>query len=301
MSRIYEALEKAERERKSTGKNVESEKKTIGVGPIPFVEETPEVRKTPGVVKTQGTEKIPTVQKAPISEKPGDRAIMPPTRMDALAAEEFRKLRTMILHTSASKPMQAILVTSALPGEGKSTVASNLALVISQGIKEHALLIDCDLRNSSFSPFINRSKPLGLSDYLMGKLDPAKLIVRTGAPKLSVVPSGSITSNPAELVGSEKMRDLVAALKSRYANRYIIIDGPPITLTTEPVLLSEMVDGVIVVVLAGKTPREVVQRAANNIKKEKILGVVLNQIDTKSSSYHSRYYFRYYHHPGKKG
>ena len=301
MSRIYEALEKAERERKSAGKNVESEKKTIGVGPIPLVEEIPEVRKTPGVVKTPGAEKTPIIPKVPIKEKPGDRVIMPPTRLDAVAAEEFRKLRTIIFHISVSKPMQTILVTSALPGEGKSTVASNLALVISQGVKEHALLIDCDLRNPTISPFVRRNKPLGLSDYLMGNLDPSSLIVRTGAPKLSVLPSGSITSNPAELVGSEKMRDLVATLKSQYANRYIIIDGPPIMLTTEPVLLSEMVDGVIVVALAAKTPREVVQRAVNSIRKEKILGIVLNRIEAKSSSYHSRYYHRYYHYPGKKG
>ena len=121
--------------------------------------------------------------------------------------------------------------------------------------------------------------------------------MRTGIPKLSVLPSGSIASNPAELVGSEKMRNLVKTLKSQYANRYIIIDAPPIMLTTEPVILSEMVDGVIVVVLAGKTPREVVQKALNSIHREKILGIVFNQIKAKTSYYHtSEYYY-----PQKRG
>ena len=188
--------------------------------------------------------------------------------------------------------MQTILVTSAVPREGKSTVASNLALAISQGVKEHALLIDCDLRNSHITPFIRRNiLPLGLSDYLMGKLNPTNLIVRTRIPKLSVLPSGSITPNPAELLGSEKMRNLTKTLKSQYSNRYIIIDSPPIILTTDPIILSEMVDGVIVVVLAGKTPREVVQKAVNSINKEKIFGIVLNQIEAKPSPYSSGNYY----------
>ena len=258
MSRIYKVLEKAEREQKAS-------------------------------VKSIGTEKGPIISKGSIKEKPGDRSVYP-TGPNTIAAEEFRKLRTIIFKTSISKPMQTILVTSAVPREGKSTVASNLALVIAQGIKEHALLIDCDLRISHRTHLLKRNIPLGLSDYLMGKLNPKNLIVSTGTPKLSVLPSGSITSNPAELVGSERMRNLMKTLKSQNANRYIIIDSPPIMSATEPVILSEMVEGVIVVVLAGKTPREVVQRALKEINKEKILGIVLNQIKAKPSSYSSYYY-----------
>jgi protein-tyrosine kinase len=254
---MYKALEKAERERKDT-------------------------------VKSIGTEKSPIISKESSKENKGERSISIP-RPNPIAAEEFRKLRTMILRTSISRPMQTILVTSAVPREGKSTIASNLALAISRGVKEHALFIDCDLRNSHKNPLLGLNIPLGLSDYLMGKLNHSKLIVRTRIPKLSVLPSGSITSNPAELVGSEKMRNLMKALKSHYANRYIIIDSPPIMLTTEPIILSEMVDGVILVVLAEKTPREVVQRAVKEINKEKILGIVLNQIKAKPSSYSYRY------------
>jgi len=259
MSKIYKALEKAERERKHT-------------------------------VKSIGAKKSPIISKGSSKERTSERPISL-TRLNTIAAEEFRKLRTVIFKTSISKPMQTLLVTSAVPREGKSTVASNLALAISQGVKEHALLIDCDLRNSHKNPLLRLDIPSGLTDYLMGKLNPSNLIVRTRIPKLSVLPSGSITSNPAELVGSEKMGNLLKALKSQYANRYIIIDSPPIMLTTEPIILSEMVDGVIVVALAGKTPREVVQRAVNSINKEKILGIVLNQIKAKHSSYYSPYYY----------
>lgn len=262
MSKMHKALEKAERERRATVKSI----------------------------KTGKAEKGPIVSKGSIKEKPGDRP-MYLTGASALAAEEFRKLRTMIFQTSVSKPMQTILVTSAVAGEGKSTVASNLALAISHGVKEHALLVDCDLRNSHNTPLIKRNIPSGLSDYLMGKLNPINLIVKTGTPRLSVLPSGSIASNPAELVGSEKMRNLVKTLKTQYAHRYIIIDSPPIILTTEPTILSEMVDGVIVVVLVGKTPRELVQKAVSSINKEKILGIVLNQIKAKPSYYQSSGYY----------
>jgi len=260
---MYKALEKAERERRANVKSVRTVKKS------------------------------PIVSKESTKKKTAAEGSMYLAGRNALAAEEFRKLRTMIFQTSISKPMQTILVTSAVAGEGKSTVASNLALAISHGVKEHALLIDCDLRNTHNTPLIKRNIPLGLSDYLMGRLNPVNLIVRTDTPKLSVLPSGSIASNPAELVGSEKMRLLIKTLKSQYANRYIIIDSPPIILTTEPIILSEMVDGVIVVVLAGKTPREVVQKAVTSINKEKILGIVLNQSEVKHHYHSSEYYYSY--------
>jgi capsular exopolysaccharide synthesis family protein len=259
MSKMYKVLEKAERERRTT-------------------------------IKSVRTKKGPIVSRASAKEKPADRSIYL-TGPNALAAEEFRKLRTIIFQTSISKPMQTILVTSAVAGEGKSTIASNLALAISRGVKEHALLIDCDLRNPHNTPLIRRNISFGLSDYLMGKLNPINLIVRTETPKLSVIPTGSIASNPAELVGSEKMKILMKTLKSQYANRYIVIDSPPIILTTEPIILSEMVDGVIVVVLAGKTPREVVQKGVNSINMEKILGIVLNQSAAKPSYHSPEYYY----------
>lgn len=265
MSKMYKALEKAERERKHT-------------------------------VKSIGAKKSSIISKESIKEKSGERSISIP-RPNDIAAEEFRKLRTVILQTSISRPMQTLLVTSAVPGEGKSTVAINLAFAISQGVKEHALLIDGDLRNPHKNPLLRLNKTSGLSDYLMGKLNPSNLIVRTQIPKLSILPSGSMTSNPAELVGSERMGNLVKELKSQYANRYIIIDSSPIMLTTEPIILSKMVDGVIIVVLAGKTAREVVQRAINSVAKEKILGIILNQIEAKPSSY----YYSPYYYPKKMG
>jgi capsular exopolysaccharide synthesis family protein len=256
---MYKALEKAERERRASVKSIK-------------------------------TKKRPIVFKKSVKAKPSGRP-MYLTGESALAAEEFRKLRTLIFQTSLSKPMQTILVTSAVPGEGKSTVASNLALSISHGVKEQALLIDCDLRNSHNTPLIKQNISSGLSDYLMGKLNPTNLIMKTGISKLAVLPSGSVTSNPAELVGSEKMKHLIQTLKSQYAHRYIIIDSSPVIVATEPIILSEMVDGVILVLRAGKTPRELVQRAISSIHKEKIIGVVLNRMKIKSSYHSSGYYY----------
>ena len=272
MSRIYKALEKAERERKAT-------------------------------VTSLRPEETPIISKEQIEEKPRDRStyiagtyIAGP---NTIAAEEFRKLRTLIFQTSKSKPMRTLLVTSAAPGEGKSTVAINLALAIALGVKERALLVDCDLRNPHKNPLLKGNTLPGLSDYLTDKLEPKDLIVRTETPKLSVLPSGSRTSSAAELLGSEEMKNLMETLKLQDAYRYIIIDSPPIMVTTEPVILSEMVDGIILVVLAAKTPRDLVQRAIDSINKEKILGIVLNQIKSEPSSYPYKHY--YHNYPQKRG
>jgi capsular exopolysaccharide synthesis family protein len=264
MSKIYKALEKAERERKAA-------------------------------VTSLRPEKAPIISREQTKEKPEDRSTYGAGTYIAgpntIAAEEFRKLRTLIFHTSRSKPMRTLLVTSAAPGEGKSTVAINLALAIALGVKERALLVDCDLRNPHKNPLLKGNTTPGLSDYLTDKLKPEDLTVKTETPKLSVLPSGSRTLNAAELLGSEEMRNLIETLKVQDAHRYIIIDSPPIIVTTEPVILSEMVDGIILVVLAAKTPRDLVQRAIESIEKEKILGIVLNQIKPEPSSYSYKHHY----------
>ena len=214
----------------------------------------------------------------------------------SIVAEQFRKLRTYLFRPGLQNPPKTILVTSAFSGEGKSLIAINLAISIAVELNSHALLVDCDLRNPTLSRWFGLQKSKGLSDYLLEKGELADLLVKTQVDKLSLLCGGSAQDNPVELIGSKKMESLVDELKSRYQDRYIILDSSPVLATTEPNVLDKMVDGIILVVRAGETPRESVQQAIKLLKTEKIIGVVLNDMEFKSSALHSRYFgtSRYY-------
>jgi len=214
----------------------------------------------------------------------------------SIVAEQFRKLRTYLLRPGLQNPPKTILVTSAFSGEGKSLIAINLAISIAIELNSYALLVDCDLRNPTLSRWFGLHDSRGLSDYLLERADLTDLLVKTQVDKLSLLCGGSSQENPVELIGSKKMESLVEELKSRYHDRYIILDSSPVLATTEPNVLDEMVDGIILVVRAGETPRESVQQAIKLLKTEKIIGVVLNDMEFKSSALHSRYFGtnRYY-------
>ncbi len=182
------------------------------------------------------------------------------------------------------------MVTSALQGEGKTFVAANLAVGIAFDLHLHALLVDCDLRNPSLGEHFGLTDGKGLSDFLVGKESIPNLITHTKLERLTLISGGSIPVNPAELVGSKKMEAMVEEIKNRYDDRYIIFDTTPILATSEPEILTKLVDGIILVVRAGFTPRETVQQAINLIGKEKLLGVILNQVEFKSSGLFKKYF-----------
>ena len=215
----------------------------------------------------------------------------------SIVAEQFRKLRTYLLRPALKNPPKTILVTSALSGEGKSLISINLAISIAIELQSHALLVDCDLRNPTLSRWFGLQEAKGLSDYLLGQIELPDLIVKTRIDKLSLLCGGSTQENPVELIGSNKMEAMVNELKSRYTDRYIIFDSSPVLATTEPNVLDKMVDGILVVVRAGETPRESVQQAVKMLQQDKILGVVLNDLEFRTSALHSRYFGtnRYYH------
>jgi exopolysaccharide/PEP-CTERM locus tyrosine autokinase len=182
------------------------------------------------------------------------------------------------------------MVASAVSGEGKSLVAVNLASIIAVELHSHALLVDCDLRNPSITRWFGLQEKKGLSDYLIGETEVQDLLIKTSIDKLSILSGGSIQENPVELVGSNKMKTLIQDLKSRYEDRYIIIDSSPILATTEPSVLNEIVDGIILVIKSGDTPRETIQQAVKLLNKNKILGVVLNNMQFKTKALFQRYF-----------
>jgi protein-tyrosine kinase len=216
----------------------------------------------------------------------------------SMVAEQFRRLRTFIIKPwMDDKSPKTILVTSAFSEEGKSLIAVNLAITIAIDLQSHALLVDCDLRNPSLSRMFGLQEEKGLSNYLMGEAEIPELLIKTPVDKLSILPGGGLQDNPVELIGSNKMKSLVQDLKSRYEDRYIIIDSSPILATTEPSVINKMVDGIILVIRSGETPRESVQQAMKMLEKDKILGVVLNNLEFKTEAMIRRYFGtkRYYY------
>ncbi|NWF56727.1 MAG: polysaccharide biosynthesis tyrosine autokinase [Syntrophaceae bacterium] len=226
---------------------------------------------------------------------------------DSVASEQFRKLRTQLLRLRLPKPPRTILVTSAKAGEGKTFTSANLAAGIAHEFNAHALLVDADLRNPSLGDWFGISNGYGLSDYLVGRKEIPELLIKTEIERLRILLGGTLQDNATELIGSARMEALIQELKSRYADRYIIFDSTPLLATSEPEVLSKMVDGILIVVRAGETPRETVKQAISSLEKEKILGMVLNDLQFRSSGLTNRYfgsndpYYGYRYGQKKKG
>lgn len=201
----------------------------------------------------------------------------------SVEAEQFRILKTAILFPQKGIPPRTIMVTSTVPGEGKSFVASNIAISIAQGIDEYVLLMDCDLRKPSLHSKFGFSIVPGLSEHLShsGKKSLGAIIYKTAVDKLSLLPAGRPPANPSELISSDEMRALIQEVKNRYPDRYIIIDSPPPYLTAEANALARQVDGIIIVVKIGKTKGSHVRDLIDTYGREKILGVVKNFSEQK--------------------
>ena len=267
MSKIYRALEKAERDRGS--------------------DEPPVLSKIEDVF----------IEKNPIAPEPGDgngkgfdARLIAYSEPGSVAAEQFRKLRTQIYRRNILTPFRTIMVTSSTTAEGKSFVAANIGVALARDLHAQALLIDCDLRNPTLTKWFGLENKKGLADYLKGGGDFSQYAKETGVGKLNIVPAGTMPQNPTELLGSNRMKDLVEELGGQSENGFVIMDSTPILSTTEPEVLAKLIDGIIFVVRAGSTPRETVERAVGVLEKDKILGVVLNDLTFKSSGLFSRYF-----------
>jgi protein-tyrosine kinase len=195
----------------------------------------------------------------------------------SVEAEIFKVLRTNILFPKDGTPPPSVMVTSALPGDGKSFIASNLAVSIAQGIEEYVLLMDCDMRRSTIHKIFGFDDNIsGLSEYLSKDVPLTSLLRRTVTKKLTILPGGRTPNNPSELLSSQRMKDLLEETKKRYKDRFIIVDSPPPHLTAETTALAKYVDGIVLVVRSGRTPKPLVEALIEKIGREKIIGVVLN-------------------------
>ena len=207
----------------------------------------------------------------------------------SIEAELFKVLRGKILFPTLGKPPKSILITSAAPGEGKSFIASNLAVNLAHGIENHVLLLDCDIRRPTIHKLFGFGEVDGLSEHLSNGIKWTSLLIESGVDKLNILPSGKSRDNPAELLSSDKMATLIEDIKNQYEDRFLIIDSPPPLLAPETVALSKHVDGIIVVIKYSSTPLHVVEELIENLGREKILGAVVNQFNSRISSKHYGY------------
>jgi capsular exopolysaccharide synthesis family protein len=211
---------------------------------------------------------------------------------DSKIWEAYRSLRTSILLSCSGQQPQIMLVTSTFSGEGKTTTASNTAIVFSQ-TGARTLLIELDMRKPRLANEFGLSKLKGMSSFLSGNSDLTSQIQKTKIPNLSLLTSGPIPPNPAELIGSERMSQALGILSQHF--KYIIIDSPPVLSVTDARLLTSYVDGVILVVHGGKTNKNAISRASVHLQQvgAKVLGTLINNVNVESPEY-SYYYNQYY-------
>ncbi len=276
MSRIYRALEKAEKEKQQKTKGepfyTNLEKEMFSKEDEPILKSTYGLE---GKLYQLIREQSPILLADPSS----------------FAAEQFRKLKTHIF-LRFTNPPHFFLITSSIAGEGKTTAAINLAIAISQELDRTAILVQTDLRKAG-SNLKGQESLRNLSNYLEGRIGISEILRNSEGGNLLFIPAGKPTAKPAEMIGSKRMEELFMAMRSFGKNPYIIIDSPPILSTSEPISLSKMVDGIILVVLAGETPKGAVRRSVEAIGRQKIIGFIFNQKELMRSRTYGDYYYTY--------
>lgn len=216
-------------------------------------------------------------------------------------SEAYRNIRTSILLSFSEKPPKTLAISSPNPAEGKTTTVLNTAIALAQ-TGANVLLIDADMRKPRIHAIFNYENGAGLSSYLSGNAGLESIIQNSGIPNLSYIPSGPIPPNPSELLGSSLFKNTLDSLKDAFD--HVLIDAPPVLGFADSAILSSMVDGTMIVVVGGKTPRETLQQAREILMQvnARILGVVINRVDIRRDAYHSyhSYHYRYHYYYGKE-
>jgi len=210
---------------------------------------------------------------------------------NARGTEEFRTLRSRLYHTREKMTLKKILVTSALPKEGKSFTSANLAQVLVRQHGRRVLLIDGDLRAPRLHTMLGTTSAPGLANYLQGSADEFSIMQRGPMENLFFIPSGEQISDAAELVANGKLKILLQRVEPLFD--WIIIDSPPAVPVSDASILAKVCDGVVMVVRSNTTPVDLARRAREEFPDEALVGVVLNGTDNDTSPY-SRYYYNAY-------
>jgi capsular exopolysaccharide synthesis family protein len=290
MSRIYEALQRADRERQvGQGPGVEQfaeppvaadAEERLAAKPAPVLENIAQYRWTPSLPS------FPTLA----DRGPG--------------VEQFRSLRSRIYQARYEAPMKTILVSSGMPAEGKSFVTANLAMSLARNSVNSVLLIDGDLRRPTLHKLLGAPNEVGLADYLAGTAELHTVMQRDSSPgaaenagqrgisNLTLIPSGRCGDNSSELVANSRIEELIANMSPHFD--WILIDSPPVLVVTDAVELARAADAVVLVARGASTPYDVAQRTQATFSNFRILGFVLNDIRHAPR----RGYYYYYHYYG---
>ena len=208
----------------------------------------------------------------------------------SVVSEQYKTLTTNLLNYNKGRPPHTIAITSSVHSEGKTVTALNLAITMAQSTqKSKILLLDADMRKGQLTRYLGTGFHNGLSEYLSGKANLNDIIFNIDIDHLSFISCGAVPSNPAELLGSSKMKELISKLRSEF--EFILVDTPPVIPVTDPVIVGTQVEGVIMVVQAGRTQRGIVKRAMELLDQAhtNLIGHVLTGIEYFVPQYIYRY------------
>ena len=302
MSRIHEALKKAEQERAASQGGAapsvlapEPNSPAFHEAQLSEATAPSQISAMPGFASPYSLDGL--LARCPQLEwKPDLGAMLFMNGNDAAkGTEEYRTLRSRLYHLRERMPLKTLLVTSALPREGKSFTASNLAQVLARQHGRRVLLMDADLRGPRLHLMLGTTSGPGLSDYLQGRNDESSIIQRGPLENLFFIPSGSEIQDPSELVGNGKLKMLLQRVEALFD--WIIIDSPPAIPVSDGSVLAKDCDGVLMVVRSNSTPADVARKARQEFAEDSLVGIVLNGTNA-NEAYYARYYYEAY---DKKG
>lgn len=298
MSRIHEALRRAEQDL------------VKGTDPVTIVEDgslapmVTDVRQISAEFESKPVTKFePTTAEvdqhwldslplSPWTPDPKRVLFSDPQQHSELGMEEFRTLRSRLYQIREKRPLKVIMLSSAISGEGKTFVASNLAFALARQQGRRVLLIDADVRKPLIHESIGTTGTPGLNDYLAGKVEPRSIIQRGTMENLYLIPGGQPVSNPSELVANGKMGELLTQVRPFFD--WILLDSPPLVSISDGSVISRNADGTLLVIKVETTPVHLVELAKNELKGIPVLGAILNRGERKSSLY-SGYQYAYTH------
>jgi non-specific protein-tyrosine kinase len=200
--------------------------------------------------------------------------------------EFYKVLRTRIQQATRVSGHNAVMITSPLAGEGKTTTAINLSMTFAKAYNQTVLLIDGDLRRQHIHSRLGIDSKRGLVDFLVGEAPLKDYILWPGIQKMTLISGGSTIQNSAELLGSKRMKALVKEMKNRYSDRYVIFDTPPVLQGADALTLAPLMDAIVLVVQEGKTGMRNIKKALSMLPHEKLLGVVINQQKIAAAEYY---------------
>lgn len=208
----------------------------------------------------------------------------------SVISEQYKTLTTNLLNYNKGRPPHTIAITSSVHSEGKTVTALNLAITLSQATNDSKiLLIDADMRKGQMTNYLGTGFHVGLSEYLSGKVKLSEVVFNVDIDNLSFISSGAVPPNPAELLGSSKMKELISLMKNEY--EFVLIDTPPVIPVTDPVIVGTQVEGMIMVIQAGRTQRGIVKRAMELLEQAhtNLVGQVLTGVEYFVPQYIYRY------------